>query len=362
MISVPALLGRKSGRLDVYPDRLIFVLDDVIDGMITLDPRTSKIWIGGTNSTHFFIQDPRFPEQSLSFQDVRVLEYLAAEGIAEARSALNMSQQRHRLRLAVWTSPALIVLFLVFLIPLISTIIPIRWLNGTLSLEQEKKLGQLVLQSYFSGHSQDSKPTPQEQALLKMVEFIQQRNPSLKGISFEIHISDSQEVNAFALPGGVIVFNRGLIDRAKTIEEVFGVLSHEMAHIERRHSLKSLAGGIGRVLGVGVITVFLGSDIGAWFARGSEFVSLNYSRDDESEADRRGYEFLQQAQIDPHGLIQFFKRLKEQELGQGRLGSVLTLLSTHPASDDRVLTLRDLLAKNPFEFDRRYPVELKDIK
>lgn len=159
---------------------------------------------------------------------------------------------------------------------------------------------------------------------------------------YRIHIADDPAINAFALPAGIIVINRGLIENAANAEEIAGVLAHEIEHVEHRDALRGMA----RALGVTVIWIVLTGDAGSgilgdWLRNLAE---LHFSREQEAEADEAGHARLLAAKIDPRGLASFFKRLAEH---QGDLPGVLALLSTHPPSEERAAKLDALLRAAP---------------
>ena len=124
----------------------------------------------------------------------------------------------------------------------------------------------------------------------------------------EFFIIEADEVNAFALPGGKIVIHSGLLTRAESWEEVAGVLSHEIAHVTQRHHIR----GVISKLGVFTIVSFLigdGTAVAATISEmGGQLESLAYSRSFEKEADNKGWDFLEQANINPEGMIVFFQK------------------------------------------------------
>ncbi|MDD3355261.1 M48 family metallopeptidase [Zoogloea sp.] len=161
------------------------------------------------------------------------------------------------------------------------------------------------------------------------------------GEKLEFHLADEPEINAFAAPGGVVIVYKGLLDKADTPEEVAGVLAHEIAHVELRHSLHQIV----RSAGLRVIVAALAGnygDLGSWAARLGE---LTFSREAEREADQRAIERLAEARIDPGGLLRFFERLEKMERAQG--ARLPALLSTHPDTPERIRALRKSLAAHP---------------
>jgi predicted Zn-dependent protease len=154
---------------------------------------------------------------------------------------------------------------------------------------------------------------------------------------FKIYISPDTSINAFALPGGYLVFNKGLLTKAKKWEEVLGVAAHEMAHVTLKHHSRGLVSQLGWV---SLLSLFLG-DAGAMtqliMGTAGQLAQLNYSRDFESEADEKGFEYLTKANIDPQGMVDFFKILEEQ---YGSKQSVPQFMSTHPDTKNRIAAIQ----------------------
>jgi len=152
------------------------------------------------------------------------------------------------------------------------------------------------------------------------------------------------------LPGGYVVVFTGLLEQAKSGEEVAGVLSHEFNHVLERHGLERIVKQLGVVAVIGIILGDQQGLAGVMKQVGVELLSLKFGRAQETEADVRGLQLLHRARIDPDGMITFFQRMSEQE--QGRV----EWLSTHPMSAARAERLKKemaLLAKTvpePFTF------------
>ncbi|MGH7474187.1 MAG: M48 family metallopeptidase, partial [Candidatus Methylomirabilales bacterium] len=162
--------------------------------------------------------------------------------------------------------------------------------------------------------------------------------------TFRVAVVDNPTVNAIAAPGGFIVLFRGLVEHTQNPEELAGVLAHEVQHIVRRHATRMLVHNASTGLLLGALT---GDARGAmrFGLEGARILGiLRYSRHHEEEADLEGMQMLIAARIDPAGLVRFFDSLKEKE--QGKEGpALLTYLSTHPTTADRVERLKSLAAK-----------------
>jgi predicted Zn-dependent protease len=143
---------------------------------------------------------------------------------------------------------------------------------------------------------------------------------------FELMLVNTPEVNAFALPGGFMVVNSGLLAEARSGDEVAAVLAHEMSHVTLRHSTKRIAGGLGVGAALSLVLGFV--DVGAPAYTLSYLASLGYERSQEREADEQGQALLLRAGISPIGMATFFERLSSSL-------SPPELLSTHPDPGDR---------------------------
>lgn len=143
-------------------------------------------------------------------------------------------------------------------------------------------------------------------------------------------IQDDNTLNAFCVAGGYIYVYTGLIKYVDSESELAGVLAHEIAHAENRHTVKQLAESYGT--GV-VISLIFGSDYKDLVNVGQQLLSLKFSRGDEKEADEYAVEYLYDTKYDPRGVGGFFKKLIKEEKDHNEIPD---FLSTHPASQDRI--------------------------
>ena len=140
---------------------------------------------------------------------------------------------------------------------------------------------------------------------------------------YEFHVAQDATVNAFALPGGIVVVNTGLLQAAQRPEELAGVLGHEIEHVEQRHGLQALAKDWGWRAAWALLAGEWGGTLPADAA--TQLGSLKFSRDAERKADAGGFDRLVAAGINPSGMRDFFRRLETD-------GS---FLSTHPSGAER---------------------------
>ncbi|MBK8149231.1 MAG: M48 family metalloprotease [Acidobacteria bacterium] len=156
-------------------------------------------------------------------------------------------------------------------------------------------------------------------------------------IPFTIKVIDSDEVNAFALPGGFFFVNKGLILAADNESELAGVMAHEIAHVAARHAMENA--GKGQFIGYGILAgiIFTGGIAGsilqntAGIAQALAF--FKFSRGAEEEADKLGVQYLYAAGYDPQAMASMFEKLASQN--RKKQNALSKLFSTHPQSVER---------------------------
>jgi beta-barrel assembly-enhancing protease len=162
------------------------------------------------------------------------------------------------------------------------------------------------------------------------------RNSDAK-VPFTIKVLDSEEVNAFALPGGYFFVNSGLILRADSESELAGVMAHEIAHVAARHGTRQATRG--ELINIATIPLlFMGGWAGYAIRQGAGLAIpmgfLAFTRGMEREADYLGLQYMYKAGYDPTSFVDFFEKIQTME--KKKPGSVAKVFSTHPMTDDRI--------------------------
>jgi predicted Zn-dependent protease len=162
------------------------------------------------------------------------------------------------------------------------------------------------------------------------------RNSDAK-VPFTIKVIDSEEVNAFALPGGFFFVNSGLILKADNEAELAGVMAHEIGHVAARHGTKQATRG--EIAQVGMIPlIFMGGWTGYGIYQAASVLVpvgfLKFSRAMESEADLLGLEYMYKAGYDPTAFVDFFEKIETLE--KRKPGTMSKVFSTHPPTDARI--------------------------
>jgi beta-barrel assembly-enhancing protease len=213
------------------------------------------------------------------------------------------------------------------------------------SLEREISLGKALAQEVERSSKLIDDPIVTEYVNRVGQNLV--RNSDAK-VPFTIKVIDSDEVNAFALPGGFFYVNSGLILRAQEESELAGVMSHEIAHVAARHGTKNATKGEMTQIAAMVGSIFIPySWAGYAMYQGLNLAIpltfLKFSRDAEREADFLGLQYMYKAGYDPNSYVTFFERIQADE--KRRPGTIPKVFSTHPPTPDRIESTQKEIAR-----------------
>jgi predicted Zn-dependent protease len=172
------------------------------------------------------------------------------------------------------------------------------------------------------------------------------RNSDAK-VPFTIKVLDTEDVNAFALPGGFFFVNSGLISQTDNEAELAGVMAHEIAHVAARHGTRQATRG--EIANYATLPlIFAGGWAGyaIYQAAGAAIPLgfLKFSRAFESEADMLGLQYMYKAGYDPNSFVDFFEKMESLE--KKKPGTLSKVFSTHPMTDDRIRAAQDNIQQN----------------
>lgn len=213
--------------------------------------------------------------------------------------------------------------------------IPVSW---------EKTLGSAVVASLGEAEIRDPQVVQPVQAVLDRLVKASGEQP----YQFHLTIARSDQVNAFAAPGGSIVVNSGLLLKTSRPEELAGVLGHELQHVLGRHGLRNMVHSLKWSLLAALFVGDVGTVQKALMVQAPQFLSLSYGRSLEQEADEEGTRLLIRAGIDPSGLKDFFGILQREESQRGLAPP--EILSSHPDTQHRIENLERYLQAHPTRF------------
>jgi predicted Zn-dependent protease len=165
-------------------------------------------------------------------------------------------------------------------------------------------------------------------------------------VPFTIKVIDSDEVNAFALPGGFFYVNSGLILAADEEAELAGVMAHEIAHVAARHATRQMTRGNWANIAT-IPLIFVGGGIG-YAVRSAAGLALpmtflSFSRGFEADADYLGLQYMYKTGYDPQAFISFFEKLQAKE--KKKPGTLAKAFSTHPQTPDRIEKSQEEIGK-----------------
>ena len=176
-------------------------------------------------------------------------------------------------------------------------------------------------------------------------------------ITYTFKIVNSEEVNAFAIPGGHVYINVGLLRMSETESELAGVIAHEIGHVVERHGMKQLTKQVGMVM---ISQLIFGEDpdkiqeiISQIILSG---VLMKYSRDAERGADRNAVEITYAAALNPSGIVKFFNKLQRQKSRKNSQVStrIQKLTSSHPLTSERISNVEKLISElSPLPLSQR---------
>ena len=219
------------------------------------------------------------------------------------------------------------------------------------SIEKEMALGKALAQEVEKSSKLIDDPVVTEYVNRVGQNLV--RNSDAK-VPFTIKVIDSDEINAFALPGGFFYVNSGLILAATEESELAGVMAHEIAHVAARHGTKNATKGDIMQLASIPAMIFIpygwaGYGIYEGMNLAIPLTFLKFSRDAEREADYLGLQYMYKAGYDPNAYVTFFERIRADE--KRRPGSIPKVFSTHPPTPDRIEAaqkeIADILPSRP---------------
>lgn len=323
---------------------------------------------GGANDGTLFLTHPAAPGWTLFTADFTILDHPELASRPDLLAGISVIRRKRSSR---WLVLAVLVMLcaggvwglLALKEPLVDAIasrVPVEW---------EQRLGEAAFHGYAAGRIVEDPAATQ--ALGRLTGPVLKRAGDAAGreIPFRVYVVRDPDLNAVALPGGIIVLNSGLLAAVDSPGEIVGVTAHEAAHVVRRHGLRQLVATVGIFA---VVQAFFG-DISGLMAvlvdNSTLLLTRKYSRDHEREADDLGWGYLtsgappapdEAGVVGPEaaaGMIRFFERLAEKEADLGKAGQLLTYVSTHPDTRERLERLREKARSLPAVAAQATPTE-----
>lgn len=216
---------------------------------------------------------------------------------------------------------------------------------GPLSVSQERQMGEQI-----------ARELPYEMLLLRdrvVMEYVEGIGNDIlmagepQPFDYRFYVAIDDDINAFATFGGLVVINTSVVLKSRNVSELAGVLAHEIGHVVHRHMAQNynrrVGANIAHQLGVIVASMFGFGGVASAGGGLAKMAVLNtYTREAEEEADAFAAWVLPRAGYDPEGLVTFFETLSRENQVH-----VPKLLSSHPATADRIQAARESIAEQP---------------
>ena len=349
--------GKAVGLLSITEDSLnFFTLTPSESSSAILPIDGLRVKTGGAGGNMIFISHPSLPDWTIYTSDQDILNDPILTSDAEIASQISV------IRLAKKKSNLFIIMFLIITAGLIYSIFSLKetvceTLAKQIPVSWENQFGSTILYQFTTSNKMIENPKLSEM-MNKIADPILKAIPD-KRFDISIYISDDPQINAFALPGGHIVFYSGLLLAARSPEEIAGVLAHETAHVTRQHGIRHLIGTAGIFIMAKALFGDIEGLLGLIINQGTFLINQKYSRDYEREADDAGWDYLVNANVDPRGMLSFFETLKAHKKKSGqdtveKISDTLSYLSTHPATAERIERLNEKLNQYEHDFPKAY--------
>ena len=352
--------GRKGVEIEVGLSDVVFNLENEKIRFPIFD---IEISLGGASNRLIYFKHPRYPDITFYTTDKKILKDPNLHYHDHAKKSVKDVNKKRAVNWSVWAGIAGFFILLVLVVFLLIKPM-VRSLANQVPPEWEKEVGdQLFDQVTLGRHMvKDS---------LLIVELTQTLQPIVKAVDdssfrFKFFIVEDPTLNAFALPGGNIVIHSGLIAKSASWEELCGVLGHEISHVTERHHVRGIISNMGIFVVLSAVIGDASALFGTLAQAGGSLSSLMYSREYETEADEKGWEYLMKANINPSGMISFFKKLQKEYPIEKNTEEITEILSSHPATQERIDNLntkaKDIKDKKFTSFKNSFDTFKKRLK
>ena len=330
-------------ELDYGPGYLQFYYTDSLGNQVNrnVPAKNIKNWlIAGSNTT---IKIGDFPYQTIQIEGVLEEEAIAVAG-NRSRTTVFKESYNYGSGSSLSYMFGLFIAMAGFLVSLYLWVIP--WVAVQIAMSSPTSFDSSIGDPAADEIKASSAVNKKASALLN--EFVQNLKLDTSNFTPKLTVLDDGTVNAFALPGGNMMFYSGLIDKMESPEELAGVLGHEWGHVIKRHSVRQLVSNLSAFVIVSAVLGDAGGITAVLVENADAITRLSYSRNMESESDEYAIGVLHRNKLDPMGVSKSFTRLKESSNPIMMDSTEITIpefLTTHPDLDGRIADTKSAALK-----------------
>jgi predicted Zn-dependent protease len=224
-----------------------------------------------------------------------------------------------------------------------------------ISIEQEEKLGNLIVENILDDKSTKIASNPTLDSAMHVITKRLISNIGPTDYEYKIKVIDNPQINAFTLPGGNIFVYSGLIEFSEDPEEVAAVLAHEIGHAEKRHVVKKLVKELGIAI---VFSVLTGGDAVILKEVTRTAASTVFDRGQEKEADDYSFALMERSKLEPKAMATFFRRINDKFGGPNES---MEILMTHPNNNSRIKASLEYQLQKNFKSEK-FNLDWKAVK
>lgn len=297
-----------------------------------------RVRAGEGDDERIYFQDADSPEWEIFTEDFDILDHPLIPQMQTVREDMSRSATKQEIirRLKLVGYVVAVLVLLVWLVD-VAVDLAVGALVARVPPPMEQKLGAEALAELQTTMTflEDSNRVDRLKVLIAPL-----TNAVALGTNgLTLFIAEEEEPNACALPGGYVVVTTGLLNLVERPEELLGVLAHELAHVKKKHGIRSMISGAGPFLVFGVLLGGRGGLVGILGNATDLVFQSGFSQEYETEADEVGWQIMLAAKVDPRGMTDAFRKLQAYEARQDRQDDVPKAFSSHPAVEKRIARL-----------------------
>ncbi|HXH19989.1 MAG TPA: M48 family metallopeptidase [Chitinophagales bacterium] len=206
--------------------------------------------------------------------------------------------------------------------------------------QYEEELGSMMYRNIIPQYTIDTVKTNLVNELVENIDF---QSP----YRLQFVVVDYDQKNAFAMPGGYIVIYSGIMDDMEDYSDLLGLLGHEVSHINKKHTLRSLFRSLSSYIFISILLNDVNGVTTVVLENANSLKTLSFSRKLEQEADLEGLKIMFHNRVDPYGMVRLFENLMKDS----DLPDAMEFMSTHPVTEKRISYLKEKISETEYEVE-----------